>query len=164
MLYCDRTLRDTYLSVAGGCVRCCGNHIFWLGPSGGLYSPLPFFGMATEIIAVFSKKPSLVTEHGLRHALHWCFVLRRCGRTTCHDRCGCCSFFSFMSLMIAVPTGIKIYWIGTMWRGELGSPRHVDGALLPVYVPHRRLTGHLPGQSPAGLLHPRHYFVVAHFH
>jgi len=75
-------------------------------------------------------------------------------------------FFSFMTYLIAVPTGIKFFnWIGTMWKGQLTFE-------TPMAVLHR-LPDHLPvgwtdrcaaGQPAAGL--PRHdsYFVVAHFH
>jgi len=76
-------------------------------------------------------------------------------------------FFSFMSLMIAVPTGIKIFnWIGTMWRGELWFlHRHVDGASASCL---RFLIGGLTGiylaSPPLDFFTHDTYFVVAHFH
>jgi len=97
-------------------------HIFWFWGHPEVYIlALPFFGMATEIIAVFSKKPvfgykSMVFATLSIGALSlgvWAHHMFTTGVVLL-------PFFSFMSLMIAVPTGIKIFnWIGTMWRGEL---------------------------------------------
>ena len=160
MLYCDRHFGTHIFSVAGGGVPVLWQHIFWFWGHPEVYIlALPFFGMATEIIAVFSKKPvfgykSMVFATLSIGALSlgvWAHHMFTTGVVLL-------PFFSIMSLLIAVPTGIKIFnWIGTMWRGELWfSDRHVDGTRLPVYVPHRGPHGHLPGQSPVGLLHPRH--------
>ncbi len=74
--------------------------------------------------------------HGDRRA-----VDRRCGRTTCSRPASVDNpFFSIMSFLIAVPTGIKFFnWIGTMWRGKL-IVRHADAVLHRVHgeLPDRR--------------------------
>jgi heme/copper-type cytochrome/quinol oxidase subunit 1 len=160
MLYCDRHFGTHIFSVAGGGVPVLWQHIFWFWGHPEVYIlALPFFGMATEIIAVFAKKPvfgykSMVFATLTIGALSlgvWAHHMFTTGVVLL-------PFFSIMSLLIAVPTGIKIFnWIGTMWRGELWFiHRHVDGPRLPDHVPHRWPHGRLPGQSPTGLLHPRH--------
>ena len=154
------TLRHAYLLGRGGGVPVLWQHIFWFWGHPEVYIlALPFFGMATEIIAVFSRKPVFGYKGMVFATLSigalslgvWAHHMFTTGVVLL-------PFFSIMSLLIAVPTGIKIFnWIGTMWRGEIWfSDRHVDGHRLPLHVPHRRPDGHLPGQPAARLLHPRH--------
>src|SRR5699024_743528 len=82
---------------------------------------LPFFGIVTEVLPVFSRKPifgykSLVAATiaiaGLSMTV-WAHHMFATGAVLL-------PFFSFMSFLIAVPTGVKFFnWAGTMWRGQL---------------------------------------------
>jgi len=168
MLYCDRHFGTHIFSVAGGGVPVLWQHIFWFWGHPEVYIlALPFFGMATEIIAVFSKKPvfgykSMVFATLSIGALSlgvWAHHMFTTGVVLL-------PFFSFMSLMIAVPTGIKIFnWIGTMWRGELWFSTAMLMALGFLFT---FLIGGLTGiylaSPPLDFFTHDTYFVVAHFH
>src|ERR1700691_1302275 len=168
MLYCDRHFGTHIFSVAGGGVPVLWQHIFWFWGHPEVYIlALPFFGMAIEIIAVFSKRPvfgykSMVFATLSIGALSlgvWAHHMFTTGVVLL-------PFFSFMSLMIAVPTGIKIFnWIGTMWRGELWLS---TAMLMALGFLLRFLIGGVPGiflpSPPLDFFTHDTYFVVAHFH
>ena len=168
MLYCDRHFGTHIFSVAGGGVPVLWQHIFWFWGHPEVYIlALPFFGMATEIIAVFSKKPvfgykSMVFATLSIGALSlgvWAHHMFTTGVVLL-------PFFSIMSLLIAVPTGIKIFnWIGTMWRGELWFSTAMLMALGFLFT---FLIGGLTGiylaSPPLDFFTHDTYFVVAHFH
>jgi len=168
MLYCDRHFGTHIFSVSGGGVPVLWQHIFWFWGHPEVYIlALPFFGMATEIIAVFSKKPvfgykSMVFATLSIGALSlgvWAHHMFTTGVVLL-------PFFSIMSLLIAVPTGIKIFnWIGTMWRGELWFSTAMLMALGFLFT---FLIGGLTGvylaSPPLDFFTHDTYFVVAHFH
>jgi cytochrome c oxidase subunit I len=168
MLYCDRHFGTHIFSVNGGGVPVLWQHIFWFWGHPEVYIlALPFFGMATEIIAVFSKKPvfgykSMVFATLSIGALSlgvWAHHMFTTGVVLL-------PFFSFMSLMIAVPTGIKIFnWIGTMWRGELWLSTAMLmalGFLITFLI--GGITGIYLASPPLDFFTHDTYFVVAHFH
>src|SRR6478609_5988799 len=97
-------------------------HLFWFFGHPEVYIiALPFFGIITEILPVFSRKP-LFGYSGLVYATIaiaalsiavWAHHMYATGAVLL-------PFFSFMTFLIAVPTGVKIFnWIGTMWKGQL---------------------------------------------
>src|SRR5205823_2733919 len=97
-------------------------HLFWFFGHPEVYIvALPFFGIITEIIPVFSRKP-LFGYKGMVAATIgiaalsmtvWAHHMFATGQVLL-------PFFSFLTFLIAVPTGIKFFnWIGTMWRGQL---------------------------------------------
>src|SRR5690606_28262380 len=97
-------------------------HLFWFFGHPEVYIvALPFFGIVTEIFPVFSRKPvfgytalvyATVGIGALSMAV-WAHHMFATGAVLL-------PFFSFMSYLIAVPTGIKFFnWIGTMWKGQL---------------------------------------------
>ena len=97
-------------------------HLFWFFGHPEVYIvALPFFGIITEVIPVFSRKPvfgykGLVAATLLIAALSmsvWAHHMFVTGQVLL-------PFFSFLSFLIAVPTGMKFFvWIGTMWRGQI---------------------------------------------
>src|SRR5207344_1026022 len=97
-------------------------HLFWFFGHPEVYIlALPFFGIVTEILPVFSRKPvfgykGMVFATMAIAALStgvWAHHMFTTGAVLL-------PFFSFLSLLIAVPTGIKFFnWIGTMWKGQL---------------------------------------------
>ncbi|WP_203794712.1 cbb3-type cytochrome c oxidase subunit I, partial [Actinoplanes derwentensis] len=97
-------------------------HLFWFFGHPEVYIiALPFFGIITEVIPVFSRKPvfgykGLVAATLLIGALSmsvWAHHMFATGQVLL-------PFFSFLSFLIAVPTGMKFFvWIGTMWRGQI---------------------------------------------
>jgi len=168
MLYCDRHFGTHIFSVEGGGVPLLWQHIFWFWGHPEVYIlALPFFGMATEIIPVFSKKP-LFGYRGMVFATMtiaalslgvWAHHMFTTGAVLL-------PFFSIMSLLIAVPTGIKIFnWIGTMWGGKVV---YTTAMLMAVGFVITFLIGGITGiylaSPPLDFFTHDTYFVVAHFH
>ncbi|ATY11504.1 cytochrome c oxidase subunit I [Amycolatopsis sp. AA4] len=143
-------------------------HLFWFFGHPEVYIvALPYFGIVTEIIPVFSRKPlygyrlmvfATVGITGLS-ATVWAHHMFATGAVLL-------PFFSIMTFLIAVPTGLKFFnWIGTMWKGTLSfeSPMLWSVGFLVTF-----LLGGLTGvllAAPALDFHITDtYFVVAHFH
>ena len=143
-------------------------HLFWFFGHPEVYIvALPYFGIVTEIIPVFSRKPlygyrlmvfATVGITGLS-ATVWAHHMFATGAVLL-------PFFSILTFLIAVPTGIKFFnWIGTMWKGTVSfeSPMLWSIGFLVTF-----LLGGLTGvllASPALDFHITDtYFVVAHFH
>ena len=143
-------------------------HLFWFFGHPEVYIiALPFFGIVTEILPVFSRKP-IFGYKGLVYATIaiaalsvtvWAHHMYVTGSVLL-------PFFAFMTMLIAVPTGVKFFnWIGTMWRGKLTfeTPMLWTIGFLVTF-----LFGGLTGvilSSPALDFHLSDtYFVVAHFH
>ena len=143
-------------------------HLFWFFGHPEVYIvALPFFGIVSEIIPVFSRKP-LFGYKGLVFATIgitalsmtvWAHHMFATGAVLL-------PFFAFLSFLIAVPTGIKFFnWIGTMWKGQLTfeSPMLFSVGFLVTFL-FGGLTGVLLA-APAIDFHVHDtYFVVAHFH
>jgi cytochrome c oxidase subunit 1 len=153
MLYCDRHF---------------GTHIFWFWGHPEVYIlALPFFGVVTEVISVFSKKPvfgykgmvfATITIAALSLGV-WAHHMFTTGVVLL-------PFFSIMSLLIAVPTGIKIFnWIATMWGGHVWfttSMLFAVGFVVTFLI--GGLTGIYLASPPLDFFTHDTYFVVAHFH
>ncbi len=168
MLYCDRHFGTHIFSVAGGGVPVLWQHIFWFWGHPEVYIlALPFFGMVTEVIAVFSRKPVFGYKGMIFATLSiaalslgvWAHHMFTTGVVLL-------PFFSIMSLLIAVPTGIKMFnWIGTMWKGQVWfstSMLMAVGFLFTFLV--GGLTGIYLASPPLDFFTHDTYFVVAHFH
>jgi len=168
MLYCDRHFGTHIYSVAGGGVPVLWQHVFWFWGHPEVYIiALPFFGVVTEILAVFSKKPvfgykgmvfATMTIGALSLGV-WAHHMFTTGVVLL-------PFFSIMSLLIAVPTGIKFFnWIGTMWRGEvwLSTAMLMSIGFLITFLL-GGLTGIYLASPPLDFFTHDTYFVVAHFH
>jgi cytochrome c oxidase subunit I len=143
-------------------------HLFWFFGHPEVYIvALPFFGIITEIIPVFSRKPifgykGLVVATLAIAALSmsvWAHHMFATGQVLL-------PFFSFLSFLIAVPTGIKFFnWIGTMWRGQITfeTPMLFAIGFLVTFLL-GGLSGVLLASPPIDWHVSDSYFVVAHFH
>jgi cytochrome c oxidase subunit 1 len=168
MLFCDRHFGTHIFEVPGGGVPVLWQHIFWFWGHPEVYIlALPFFGMVTEIIPVFSRKPvfgykgmvfATLTIAALSLGV-WAHHMFTTGVVLL-------PFFSIMSLLIAVPTGIKIFnWIGTMWRGQIWFSTAMLMAIgFVVTFLIGGLTGIYLASPPLDFFMHDTYFVVAHFH
>src|SRR3954464_166204 len=143
-------------------------HLFWFFGHPEVYIiALPFFGIISEVLPVFSRKPifgykTLVFATIAIAALSasvWAHHMYVTGQVLL-------PFFAVMTMLIAVPTGVKFFnWIGTMWGGKvvMATPMLWAMGFLVTF-----LFGGLTGiilSSPALDFHlSDSYFVVAHFH
>ena len=143
-------------------------HLFWFFGHPEVYIvALPFFGIITEVIPVFTRKP-LFGYKGLVSATHrhrravdgvWAHHMFATGAVLL-------PFFSLMTFLIAVPTGIKFFnWIGTMWKGQITfeTPMLFALGFLVTFL-FGGLTGVLLAAPPLDFHVSDTYFVVAHFH
>ena len=167
VLESDRVLGTNILDPAhGGPIL--WQHLFWFFGHPEVYIiALPFFGIITEVIAVFSRKPvfgyvGLVMATLAIGALSvsvWAHHMFVTGAVSL-------PFFSFMTFMIAVPTGVKFFnWIGTMWGGSISFETPMLWALgfLTTFL-FGGLTGVILASPPLDFNVSDTYFVVAHFH
>ncbi|MFC8898249.1 aa3-type cytochrome oxidase subunit I [Streptomyces cinereoruber] len=143
-------------------------HLFWFFGHPEVYIiALPFFGIVTEIFPVFSRKPifgyvglvgATIAIAGLS-VMVWAHHMFATGAVLL-------PFFSFMTFLIAVPTGVKFFnWIGTMWNGSLSfeTPMLWSIGFLVTFL-FGGLTGIILASPPMDFHVTDSYFVVAHFH
>jgi cytochrome c oxidase subunit 1 len=153
-------------AVNGGAIL--WQHLFWFFGHPEVYIiALPFFGIITEIIPVFSRKPlfGYLTLVGATMAITglsmvvWAHHMFATGAVLL-------PFFSFMSFLIAVPTGVKFFnWAGTMLKGSLSfeTPMLWATGFLVTFL-FGGLTGVILASPPMDFHVTDSYFVVAHFH
>ncbi|MPY78309.1 MAG: cytochrome c oxidase subunit I [Actinophytocola sp.] len=143
-------------------------HLFWFFGHPEVYIvALPFFGIVSEIFPVFSRKPvfgykglvlATLSIAALSIAV-WAHHMYATGAVLL-------PFFSFMTFLIAVPTGVKFFnWIGTMWKGRLTfeTPMLFSVGFAVTFL-FGGLTGILLAAPSLDFHVSDSYFVVAHFH
>ncbi|TCM39497.1 cytochrome c oxidase subunit 1 [Kribbella sp. VKM Ac-2568] len=167
MLEADRALGAHVFDAANG-GPLLWQHLFWFFGHPEVYIiALPFFGIITEILPVFSRKPvfgyiGLVAATMAIAALSatvWAHHMFVTGAVSL-------PFFSFMSFLIAVPTGVKFFnWIGTMWGGSISfdTPMLWAVGFLTTFL-FGGLTGVILASPVLDYQVTDTYFVVAHFH
>ncbi|WP_018686882.1 cytochrome c oxidase subunit I [Actinokineospora enzanensis] len=166
-LLADRQIGAHVFDPANGGVI-LWQHLFWFFGHPEVYIvALPFFGIVSEIFPVFSRKP-LFGYRGLIYATLgiaalsvtvWAHHMYATGAVLL-------PFFSFMTFLIAVPTGVKFFnWIGTMWKGQLTfeTPMLFSVGFLVTFL-FGGLTGVLLAAPAIDFHVSDSYFVVAHFH
>jgi cytochrome c oxidase subunit I len=167
VLEIDRKLGAQVFSAnSGGALL--WQHLFWFFGHPEVYIvALPFFGIISEILPVFSRKPlfgykgmvgALIAIAGLSLTV-WAHHMFTTGAVLL-------PFFSFMTFLIAVPTGLKFFnWLGTMWRGQLTfEPPMLFAIGFLITFLFGGLTGVILASPPLDFAVSDSYFVVAHFH
>ncbi len=167
VLEIDRKLgAQVFDSANGGAIL--WQHLFWFFGHPEVYIvALPFFGIITEVLPVFSRKPlfgykslvgATIAIAGLSMTV-WAHHMFTTGAVLL-------PFFSFMTFLIAVPTGVKFFnWTGTIWRGQLTFETAMLFALgFLVTFLFGGLTGIILASPPLDFQVSDSYFVVAHFH
>ena len=167
VMFIDRKFgSQVFLPDNGGAIL--WQHLFWFFGHPEVYIiALPFFGIASEILPVFSRKPifgykglvyATIAIAGLSVAV-WAHHMFVTGAVLL-------PFFAIMTMLIAVPTGVKFFnWIGTMWRGSLSfeTPMLWTIGFLVTFL-FGGLTGIILSAPPLDFAVSDSYFVVAHFH
>ncbi|WIB16766.1 MULTISPECIES: cytochrome c oxidase subunit I [unclassified Curtobacterium] len=143
-------------------------HLFWFFGHPEVYIiALPFFGIVSEVFPVFSRKPifgyktlvyATITIAALSITV-WAHHMYVTGGVLL-------PWFSLMTMLIAVPTGVKIFnWVGTMWRGSVTFETPILWAIgFLVTFTFGGLTGVILASPPLDFHVSDSYFVVAHFH
>ncbi len=143
-------------------------HLFWFFGHPEVYIiALPFFGIISEVLPVFSRKPIF----GYKTLVYATIAIAALSVTVwAHHMYVTGSvllpFFALMTMLIAVPTGVKIFnWIGTMWRGSVTFETPMLWAIgFLITFTFGGLTGVILASPPLDFHVSDTYFVVAHFH
>ncbi len=168
MLFIDRHFGAHFYDPTHGGSALLYQHLFWFFGHPEVYiMALPFFGIISDVIPTFTRKPlfgyaglvvASMSIAGLSMGV-WAHHMFTTGQV---DN----QFFSAMSFLIAVPTGIKFFsWIGTMWGGRIrfSTPMLWSiGFLLNFLI--GGVTGVMLASPPVDYNMNNTYFVVAHMH
>ena len=170
LLMFDRFFGTHFFIPAGGGDPLLWQHFFWVFGHPEVYILiLPAFGVVSEVLPVFSRKPlfgyAAMVFSGVFIAFLgfgvWSHHMFTTGMGPIAD-----TFFSLTTMLIAIPTGVKIFnWMGTMWFGSLQfrTPMYFAVAFIAMFII-GGLSGVMHASPPADLQQNDTYFIVAHFH
>jgi cytochrome c oxidase subunit 1 len=170
MLLTDRYFGTSFFNAAGGGDPVLFQHVFWFFGHPEVYIMiLPSFGIVSQIIPTFSRKPlfgysSMVyatASIAFLSFIVWAHHMFTTGMPIAGQ-----VFFMLATMLIAIPTAVKIFnWLGTMWKGELTFETPMLFAIAFVLLfTIGGFSGLMLAIAPADYQYHDTYFVVAHFH
>ena len=170
MLLTDRFFGTSFFEAAGGGDPVLFQHIFWFFGHPEVYIIiLPAFGIISEVIPTFARKPlfgyaSMVyatASIAFLSLIVWAHHMFTVGMPL-----GGQLFFMLTTMIIAVPTGVKIFnWTATLWKGSLSFETPMLFALAFLFLfTLGGFSGLMLAIVPADIQYHDSYFVVAHFH
>ncbi len=170
LLQFDRFTGTNFYVPEGGADPLLWQHLFWLFGHPEVYILiLPAMGVISEVLPTFSRKPlfgyPVVVYSGIFIAFMgwgvWSHHMFSVGLGPLAD-----SFFAITTMLIAIPTGVKIFnWIATMWGGriELRTPMMFAIGFIGLFTM-GGLSGFMHASPPSDLQQTDTYFIVAHIH
>jgi len=170
MTLTDRHFGTSFFNAAGGGDPVLYQHIFWFFGHPEVYIiALPAFGVISQVIPAFSRKPlfgyasmvSATTGIAILSFIVWAHHMYTAGMPVTGQL-----FFMYATLLIAVPTGVKVFnWLATMWHGSLTFETPMLFALGFLFLfTLGGFTGLVLSLVPVDIQLHDTYYVVAHFH
>jgi len=170
MLLTDKFAATSFFNAAGGGDPVMFQHIFWFFAHPEVYILiLPAFGIVSAIIPTFARKPlfgysSMVyatASIAFLSFIVWAHHMFTVGMPVVGEL-----FFMYATMMIAVPTGVKVFnWVSTMWRGSMTFETPMLFAIgFVIMFTIGGFSGLMLAIAPVDLQYHDTYFVVAHFH
>ena len=170
MLLTDKFFATSFFNAAGGGDPVMYQHIFWFFGHPEVYIMiLPAFGVVSEIIPTFSRKPLFGYQamvYATAAIAFLSFIVWAHHMFTVGMPLGGEIYFMFATMLIAIPTGVKVFnWVTTMWRGSISfeSPMLWSIAFVILFSI-GGFSGLMLAIVPADFQYHDTYFVVAHFH
>ncbi|MGH8247771.1 MAG: cbb3-type cytochrome c oxidase subunit I, partial [Gammaproteobacteria bacterium] len=170
MLLTNKFFGTSFFDAAGGGDPVLFQHVFWFFGHPEVYILiLPAFGIVSQVLPTFSRKPLFGYESMVYATASiaflsffvWAHHMFTVGMPLAGEL-----FFMYATMSIAVPTGVKVFnWVATMWRGSLSFETPMLFAVsFVILFTIGGFSGLMLGITPADFQYQDTYFVVAHFH